>query len=240
MEMTSRLDASFYVITRRRDRLLQRLACPFLPLSAWAEVNPPGRRLPTERDFILFEHCVYGQIRDVPHEDCWVIGPGLSVISPRKLPQRATYLSRPGDLLLPRVYSALHKSVWVQETPHPFVASDAFALLQPHSREQGLTLLALLRHQILGEQLWALASGTTVRSIAVSKLNELQLPALPDKTIARLASGMEALLLAQTNVYFPGILIPLARYWAEVGYWRKRLHELTTEIHALIEQVLKG
>ena len=240
MEMTSRLDASFYVIARRRDRLLQRLACPLLPLSAWAEVNPPRRRLPTERDFILFEDCAYAQIRDVPQEDCWVIGPGLGVTSPRELPQRATYLPHPGDLLLPRIYSALHKPVWVRETLHPFVASDAFALLQPHSREQGLTLLALLRHEILGEQLWAMTSGTTVRSIAVSKLDELQLPTLPDRTIARLAGGMEALLLAQTNVYFPGIQIPLARYWTEVGYWRKRLHELTTEIHALIEQALKG
>jgi hypothetical protein len=240
MEMTSRLDATYYVITRRQDRLLQRLSCPLWPLSAWAEVNPPGRRLPNERGYILFEQCVYGQIRDVPQEDCWVIGPGLGVTTPRNLPHRASFLPRSGDLLLPRIYSALHKAVWVQETIHPFVVSDTFALLQPHSRDQGLTLLALLRHQILGEQLWAMTSGTTVRSIAASKLDELQLPALTDRTIAQLAGKMEALLLAQTNVYLPGIQIPLTRYWVEIGYWRQRLRELTTDIHDLIEHALRG
>jgi hypothetical protein len=98
----------------------------------------------------------------------------------------------------------------------------------------------LLRHQILGEQLWAMTSGTTVRSIAASKLSDLQLPSLSSEIIAQIAAYMEALLLAQTIVYFPGTRIPLSRYWAEVGYWRRRLHELTAEIHALIERALKG
>ncbi len=237
-EITSRLDAVYYVITRRQDRLVHTLKCRLSPLSTWAEVNPPARRLPSERGYILHEYCVYGQIRDLEEENCWVFGVDLPPISPRQLPGRAAYTVQSGDLLLPRIYSSLHKSVWAMDTTLPLMASDTFAVLKPHSREQGLALLALLHHRVLGEQLWALTSGTTVRAISASKLGELQVPLIAPDLMGVLASRVEVLLYAQTNVFFPGVKMPLSRYWQEAAHWQQRMKALMQEIHELIIEAL--
>lgn len=240
-EIESRLDATYYVITRRPERQLDRLNCSLSSLKEWAVVNPVERRLPTERGYLLYEECLYAQIRDV-RDGCWLLGPGLSVKAVRDLPVRAAYQPQPGDLLLPRVYSSLHKTVLVLETEGPLVTSSAFALLKPRSRVHGLVLLALLHHRVLGEQLWALASGTTVRSVAVGKVGSLQVPQLAPGQRAELAAQVEAALNAQAMVHFPGLRTSLAWYWQDgsIRYWRQQMETLTQQIEEMIGHMLVG
>jgi hypothetical protein len=240
-EVEARLDATYYVITRRKERLLHTLHCPMEPLENWAAVNPEDRRLPVERGYWLFEKCVYAQIRDVQN-NCWVLGPGLGAKRVRDLSVRAAYAPKPGDLLLPRVYSSLHKAVIVKETELPIVTSSAFALLKPTSRTRGLTLLALLHHRVLGEQLWALTSGTTVRSVSASKVHTLQVPRIAPELQAELVKQVEALLYAQAMVTFPGLQIPVTEYWQDgtLSQWRRRSQALAQEIEALIDQGMQS
>lgn len=211
-EMEGRLDASYYVIARRPAQLLQRLTCPLTTLDAWAAVNPAGRRLPVERGYILHDHCLYAQTRDI-RAQCWVMGPQLTATTVAALPSRAAFRAEPGDLLLPRVYSSIHRTVMVVETALPLMVSDAFALLQPHSRRHGLALLALLHHRILGEQLWALASGTTVRSVAVDQVTSLRVPTPPAAALQALAGQVEQLLAVQLAASFPLHRVALADFW---------------------------
>lgn len=211
-EMEGRLDASYYVIARRPAQLLQRLTCPLTTLDSWAAVNPSGRRLPVERGYILHDHCLYAQTRDI-RAQCWVMGPQLTATTVAALPSRAAFRAEPGDLLLPRVYSSIHRTVMVVETALPLMVSDAFALLQPHSRRHGLALLALLHHRILGEQLWALASGTTVRSVAVDRVPTIVMPELTSTTVYRLAELVDRLLEAQRKRCFPD-MDNLREYWS--------------------------
>jgi hypothetical protein len=211
-ELEGRLDASYYVIARRPAQLLQRLTCPLTTLDAWAAVNPAGRRLPMERGYILHDHCLYAQTRDI-HAQCWVMGPQLTATTVAALPSRAAFRAEPGDLLLPRVYSSIHRTVMVVETALPLMVSDAFALLQPHSRRHGLVLLALLHHRILGEQLWALASGTTVRSVAVDQVSSLRVPTPPAAALQALAGQVEQLLAAQMATSFPLHRVGLVDFW---------------------------
>jgi hypothetical protein len=238
-EIESRLDATFYVITRRPERRLDGLNCSLSSLEEWAAVNPAERRLPTERGYLLYEECLYAQIRDV-RDGCWLLGPGLSVKAVRDLPARAAYQPQSGDLLLPRVYSSLHKAVFVLETERPLVTSSAFALLRPRSRVQGLALLALLHHRVLGEQLWALASGTTVRSVAVGKIGSLQVPQIAAGQRAELAAKVEAALNAQAMVHFPGLRTSLAWYWQDgsMRFWRRRVQDSALQVEATIDQML--
>ncbi len=246
-EVESRLDATFYVITRRPERLLDTLPCALRPLEEWAAVNPAKRRLPAERGYLLYERCLYAQIRDV-RESCWALGPRSALGASREpalkavrdLPVRAAYQPQPGDLLLPRVYSSLHKSVWVLETELPLVTSSAFALLQPRSRAHGLALLALLHHRVMGEQLWALASGTTVRSVAAGKVHTLQVPQIAPEAQAALAAKVEELLYAQAMVHFPGLHMPVAEYWQDgtLSQWQRRAQELAQEIEKMVDQAL--
>ncbi len=248
-EIEARLDASYYVVARRPERLLDTMPCALSPLDDWAATNAPERRLPTERDFVLFKRCLYVEVRDVP-DGCWLLGPGPAlgvssgpaVTEVRQLPVRAGYLPQPGDLLLPRVYSSLHKAVWVSETELPLVASSAFALLQPRSRVHGLALLALLHHRVLGEQLWALASGTTVRAVSAGKVPALQVPHLSPGLRAALAARVEALLHAQAMVAFPGMQVPVAGYWQDgtLSQWRRRAQALTQEIKEMIDRALSA
>ena len=254
-EMESRLDATYYVITQRPERLLDTLTCPLSPLEEWAAVNPAERRLPVERGYLLYDHCLYAQIRDV-RDGCWLLGPGpalspvlsrveglskgLAVKEVRDLPARATFQLQPGDLLLPRVYSSLHKAVLVLETEMPLVASSAFALLQPRSRLHGLALLALLHHRVLGEQLWALASGTTVRAVSAGKVHTLQVPQIAPGLQSALAARVEELLHAQAMVYFPGLRVPVMEYWQDgtLSQWRRRAQTLAQEVQEVINQGL--
>lgn len=239
-ELESRLDASYYVITRRPERRLDLLNCAMSSLEEWAEVNPVECRLPTERGYLLYEQCLYAQIRDV-RDGCWLLGPGLVVKSVQEdLPARAAYQPEPGDLLLPRVYSSLHKAVLVLETEMPLVTSSAFALLKPRSGAHGLALLALLHHRVLGEQLWALASGTTVRSVSVSKVQTLQVPRIAPGLRAALAARIEALLYAQKMVTYPGLQVPVAEYWQDgtLSQWRRRAQKLAQEVQEMIDQTL--
>lgn len=238
-EVEGRLDASYYVITRRPERLLSELRCPLSPLEAWAAINPAGQRVPAERGYLLFDDCLYAEIRDV-RQGFWAIGPGLRTATVRSLPRHAAHLVQPGDLLLPRYTSSLHKPVVVQKTDQPLIVSENFILLHPHRRDDGLALLALLHHRIAGEQLWALATGTMKQAITASKLAELRLPDLaPDDRIA-LASQVERLLHAQTMVTFPGRQFPLNLYWMDgtLFEWDQRAHRLRQEIEQLIEHSL--
>jgi len=238
-EVVSRLDATYYVITRRPERLLNALSCPLVPLEAWAVVNPAERRLPVERGYLLYERCLYAQIRDV-RDGCWLLGPGLAVKAVRDLPVRAAYQPQPGDLLLPRVYSSLHKAVLVIETEMPLVTSSAFALLKPRSRVHGLALLALLHHRVLGEQLWALASGTTVRAVSAGKVHKLQVPQLAPGLRSALVARVEKLLHAQAMVYFPGLRVPVIEYWQDgtLSQWRRRAQALAQKVQEMIDQAL--
>jgi hypothetical protein len=238
-EIESRLDAAYYVITRRPERRLDGLNCPLSPLEEWAAVNPAERRLPTERGYLLYEECLYAQVGDV-RDGCWLLGPGLSVKAVRDLPVRAAYLPEPDDLLLPLVYSSLHKAVLVLETDVPLVTSSAFALLKPRSRAHGLALLGLLHHRVLGEQLWALASGTMVRSVSVGKVGSLQVPQIAPGQRAALASQVEAALYAQQMVHFPGLRTSLSWYWQDgsMHYWQRQMQVLAWQVEEAIDQVL--
>jgi len=239
VELASRLDAGYYVVTRRQDRLLSRLQCPLSPLSDWAEVNPASRRLHQERGYWLFDQCLYAQIRDV-RDGCWQLGPGLIAQEVSKLPVRAAYAPQPGDLLLPRVYSSLHRAVVVVETGMPLVTSSAFALLVPRSRAHGLALLALLHHQVLGEQLWALTSGTTVRAISASKVPSVQVPHIAPGIRSAIAARVAALLEAQREITFPELALSVKTYWLEMSLAQRRQHVLTMtqEIEEMIVQAL--
>jgi hypothetical protein len=239
-EIEARLDAAYYVITRRPERLMDTLACSMALLEEWATVNPTGRRLPVERGYLLYDRCLYAQIRDV-RDGCWSLGPELTLKGVRELPVRAAFQAEYGDLLLPRVYSSLHKAVWVTDTKQPLVVSSAFALLKPHSRVHGLALLALLHHRVLGEQLWALASGTTVRAVSAGKVPTLQVPRLSPGLRAALAARVEKLLYAQAMVTFPGLQEPVAGYWQDgtLSQWRQRAQALADEVGEMIDGVLQ-
>jgi hypothetical protein len=234
-EMEARLDASYYVIARRPEQLLRRLACPLTTLEAWAAVNPDNRRLPVERGYILHEHCLYAQTNSI-HAHCWAIGPQLTATTVASLPSRAAFHAQPGDLLLPRVYSALHRTVMVVETALPLMVSDAFALLQPRSRPQGLALLGLLHHRVLGEQLWAMASGTTVRTVAVDKVGSLRVPEPPAAMLEELARHVDHLLASQIAATFPLYTVSLANYW-EQGVPKVRQGEVAHELAAVLDAV---
>lgn len=238
-ELASRLDAGYYVVTRRQDRLLSRLQCPLAPLSDWAEVNPASRRLPQERGYWLFDQCLYAQIRDV-RDGCWLLGPELVAQEANKLPVRAAYTPQPGDLLLPRVYSSLHRAVMVAETEMPLVTSSAFALLAPRSRTHGLALLALLHHQVLGEQLWALASGTTVRAISASKVPSVQVPQIAPGVRSAVAARVAALLEVQRETSFPNLALSTKTYWLEVspGQRQQLVLAMAREIEEMIVRAL--
>ena len=238
-EIESRLDATYYVISRRPERLLDALGCPLSPLEEWAAVNPAERRLPVERGYLLYEHCLYAQIRDV-RADCWALGPELAVRPVRELPARATYQTQPGDLLLPRFHPSLHRAVMVLKTAMPLVTSNVFALLQPRTRMHGLVLLALLHHRLLGEQLWALTSGTTVRAVAAGKVHTLQVPQVALELRPTLAAKVEELLYAQAMVAFPGLQMPVTEYWQDgtLSQWRRRAQELSQAIQQAIDQAL--
>ena len=238
-EIESRLDAAYYVITRLPERRLDGLNCSLSPLEEWAAVNPAEQRLPTERGYLLYEECLYAQVGDV-RDGCWLLGPGLSVKAVRDLPVRAAYLPEPDDLLLPLVYSSLHKAVLVLETDVPLVTSSAFALLKPRSRAHGLALLGLLHHRVLGEQLWALASGTMVRSVSVGKVGSLQVPQIAPGQRAALASQVEAALYAQQMVHFPGLRTSLSWYWQDgsMHYWQRQMQVLAWQVEEAIDQVL--
>lgn len=240
-EIGSRLDATYYVISRRPERLLDTLGCPLSPLVEWADVNPAERRLPTERGYLLYDDCLYAQIRDV-RDGCWGLGPELPIKKVRELPARATFQPQPGDLLLPRFHPSLHKAVMALETETPLVTSNAFALLRPRSRARGLTLLALLRHRILGEQLWALTSGTTVRAVAANKVHTLRVPQIALELQATLAARVEELLYAQAMVAFPGLQMPVTEYWQDgtLFQWRQRAQELVQEIEETIGNALQA
>ena len=239
VEIDGRLDATHYVITQRPERSLHHLGCPLLPLQQWVTVNPQVRRLPVERGYLLYEQCLYAEIRSVS-EGCWLLGFELPVTAVRDLPSRAAYEPKPGDLLLPRVYSALHKAVMVVETPLPLVASDAFALLHPPSHEQGLVLLALLHHQVLGEQLWALTSGTMIRTVTVDKLDDLQVPLLPAGAQQQVVALVSDLIEAQASATFPDSNLDLVRYWqnCSISQWQRHAAHLTQQLYTLIDQAL--
>jgi hypothetical protein len=238
-EIESRLDATYYVISRRPERLLDTLGCSLSPLEEWAAVNPKERRLPAERGYLLYDDCLYAQVGHVPN-GCWALGPELPVKEVRELPVRAAYAPQPGDLLLPRVYSSLHRSVTVLGTEKPLVTSSAFALLAPRSRAHGLALLALLHHRVMGEQLWALASGTTVRSVSAGKVHTLQVPQVALELRATLAAKVEELLYAQAMVVFPGLQMPVTEYWQDgtLSQWRRRAQQLSRAIQQAIDQAL--
>jgi len=239
-EVESRLDAAFYVIARRSERLLDALACSMTGLEGWAAVNPPERRLPVERGYVLYEQCRYAQVRDI-RRGCWLIGPNLKTRSVRDLPQRTVYQPQPGDLLLPRGYASLHKAVVVIQIDLPLVATGAFALLKPHSRVHGLALLALLHHHVLGEQLWAFTSGTTrARAVSASKIPAVQVPQIAPGLRAALAARVEALLHAQAMVTYPGLGMPVAEYWQDgtLSQWRRRAQKLSREVQEMVDQAL--
>ena len=235
-EIEGRLDATYYVISRRPERLLSELRCPLSPLEAWATINPAGQRLPAERGYLLFDRCLYAEIRDV-REGFWAIGPDLRTSTVRSLPRHAAHLVQQGDVLLPRYVSSLHKPVVVQKTDQPMIASQNFMLLHPHRRDDGLALLAVLHHRIAGEQLWALTTGTMKQAITASKLTELRLPDLSPDARLTLASLVEQLLHAQAMVTFPGKQFPLNLYWMDgtLFQWDQRTHGLMREIEQLID-----
>ena len=239
-ELDARLDASYYVITRRRERVLQTLRCPLAPLETWAEVNPASRRLHQERGYWRFEQCCYAEIRSVL-DDCWLLGPDLPEKTVKLLPVRAAYRAQPGDLLLPRVDTSLHRAVSVVAIAQPLVVSSAFALLAPRSEEIGLVLLALLHHRVLGEQLWALASGTTVRSVAVGKVAALRIPEFAPGLRHAIAVRVRELLKTQEKAFFPERGLILREYWLDgnIHQWQGRARQLAAEIEAMIDEALE-
>lgn len=239
-EMDARLDASYYVVARHRERVLDTLHCSLAPLETWAEVNPASRRLHQERGYWLFDTCYYAEIRSVL-DDCWLLGPDLRETEVKDLSVRATYRPKPGDLLLPRVYSALHRAVSVLAVEQPLVVSSAFALLTPRSEEDGLVLLALLHHRVLGEQLWALASGTTVRSVAVGQVPALQIPDLAPGMRVAIATRVRELLRAQEKAFFPERGLIMHEYWLDgtVDQWRARAYQMALDIEKMIDDALR-
>jgi hypothetical protein len=120
------------------------------------------------------------------------------------------------------------------------VTSSAFALLAPRSRAHGLALLALLHHRVMGEQLWALASGTTVRSVSAGKVYTLQVPQVALELRATLVAKVEELLYAQAMAAFPGLQMPVTEYWQDgtLSQWRRRARELSRAIQQAIDQAL--
>jgi len=238
-ELGDRMDASYYVITRRPERLLAALACPLEPLAKWAEVNPPARRLPADRGFLLYERCCYAEIRDL-REECWALGPELRGLAVSDLPSQAAYQPEPGDLLLPRYASSLHKAVLVRKTGQRLVVSKHFILLQPKRWGDGPALLALLHHQVMGEQLWALATGTMKRAVAVGQVGELRVPQLPEDIIEALGSLVERLLEAQVMATYPGAQFPLPLYWQDgtLSQWRGRSMALAAEVERTLDCAL--
>lgn len=238
-EVEGRLDATYYVITRRPERLLSGLACPLSPLETWATINPANQRVPAERGYLLFDDCLYAEIRDV-HDRCWAIGPNLRRVRVRELPAKAAYQPKTGDLLLPSYASSAHKAVIVQDTSQPLIVSKHFNVLHPYRKDDGLTLLALLHHRILGEQLLALVTGTINRALAANKLKELQVPDLSTESRCDLASLVEQLLYAQAMVVFPGRQLPLRLYWMNdtLFQWSQRARSLLQETEQMIDQLL--
>ncbi len=238
-EVEGRLDATYYVVTRRPERLLSGLRCPLSPLEAWADINPAGQRVPAERGYLLFDHCLYAEIRDVK-ERYWAVGQSLRSIAVRDLPRKAAYRPEVGDLLLPSYASAAHKAVIVEETSQPLIVSKHFNVLHPRGRDDGLTLLALLHHRILGEQIWALVTGTMNRALATGGLKDLQVPDLLLESRFNLASLVEQLLHAQAMVVFPGRQFPLRLYWMNgtLFQWGQRARNLLQEIEQMIDQSL--
>jgi hypothetical protein len=242
-EIEPRLDAAYYVIARRPERLLNSLKCTLTPLTEWADVNPVDRRLPAERGYILYDHCRYVEIRDVP-DGCWALAPRLRALEVKGLPGRAAYRLFSGDLLLPRHIGSLHKIALVGESSVdgglPLIASDVFVLLRPHSQEDGLALLALLHHRVLGEQLWALASGTTTRSITAADVQSLRVPQLRAEVKIDLAARINALLHAQIHAAYPGALWPVALYWQDgtLAQWQQRSNDQVREIEQCIDRAL--
>jgi hypothetical protein len=238
-ELLDRLDPAYYLIIRRPERLLATLSCPLVPLAEWAEVNPPARRLPAERGFLLYERCCYAEIRDL-REDCWVVGPELRSRAVRDLPAHASHKPEPGDVLLPRYISSLHKAVIVRKTGQPLVASENFILLQPRRWSDGAVLLALLHHAVLGEQLWTLATGTMKRAVAAGQVGELRVPQLPDATIEAVGSLVERLIEAQIMATYPGAQFPLPLYWQDgtLSQWRGRSMALAAEVERTLDRAL--
>lgn len=239
-EMDARLDASYYVVTRRRERLLDTLRCPLVPLATWAEVNPPSRRLPQERGYWLFDACAYAEIRSVKAA-CWLLGPDLPAQAVTLLPGRAVYRPQPADLLLPRVTTSLHKAVIIAAGEHPLVVSNTFALLAPYSEQDALVLLALLHHRILGEQLWALASGTRTRLVSASHLPTLQVPDLAPGLRRAIAAQVKELLHAQQRTFFPARGQALRAYWQEgtVAHWKTRARQIAAAIETMLDETLQ-
>jgi hypothetical protein len=239
-EIESRLDATYYVVARRPQLLLQQLACPGVSLDHWAAVNPSGRRIPVERGYILHDHCLYAQTRDI-QDACWIMGPQLTVTTVAELPTRAAFQAQPGVLLLPRVHSSIHRTVIVTETSLPVIVSDAFALLEPHSPHQGLALLTMLHHPVLGEQLWALTSGTTVRTVAVDQVGAIVVPSLSLPELAQIAILTGELLQAQQHMFFP-TEGNLRTYWSRVPPPLERVGAgpLLTNIMKNLESILYG
>lgn len=237
--VSDRLDAAYYVITRRPERLLAALACPLAPLAEWAEVNPPGRRLPAERGFLLYEQCCYAEIRDL-REDCWAVGPELRSLAVKDLPAKAAFQPQPGDLLLPGYASSLHKAAIVRQTAQPLVVSRHFIVLQPKRWGDGPALLALLHHRVLGEQLWALATGTVKRAVAAGQVGELRVPQLTDETIEAVGRLVERLIEAQIMATYPGARFPLPLYWQDgtLAQWRARSLALAAEVERTLDRAL--
>jgi len=196
--------------------------------------------LPAERGYILFDHCRYAEIRDVP-DGCWALAPRLRTVAVKDLPERAAYRLFTGDLLLPRHIGSLHKIAIVGESSAesglPLIASDVFVLLRPHSREDGLALLALLHHRVLGEQLWPMPSGTPTRTITAADVQTLRVPQLRTEIKSDLATRVEKLLYTQTRVAFPGALWPISLYWQDgtLIQWQQRSFDHAREIERCID-----
>jgi len=109
----------------------------------------------------------------------------------------------------------MHRAVVVRETAGPLIVSQNFYLFRPRSHDHGLVLLALLHHRVMGEQLWALTTGTMKRAVAAGKLPALLVPELPLDALSALVTLVEQLLQAQMTVAFPGRRIPLRLYWMD-------------------------
>ncbi len=92
----------------------------------------------------------------------------------------------------------------------------------------------------MGEQLWALTSGTTVRAVAANKVHTLRVPQIALELQATLAARVEELLYAQAMVAFPGLQMPVVEYWQDgtLFQWRQRAQELAQEIEQAIDRAL--
>ena len=171
-----------------------------------------------------------------------MIGPDLRTRPVRDLPRRTVYQPQPGDLLLPCGTASLHRAAIVIHGDVPLVATGAFALLKPRSRVHGLALLALLHHRVLGEQLWALTSGTTrARAVSASKIPALRVPQIAPGQRSALAARVERLLYAQATFHYPGLNVPIVEYWQDgtLSQWQQRAGELVEEVQEMIEEILR-